>query len=277
MTPEEASLINREYVCHAVQERSMWSYGEHLHVDVYDFSYVHRGTVVHEVDGNRVELRDGMSIIVRSGESHRLSGRDLLMYTLNFREGALRDAAGFLGLGAKLTALLARGEPLVFTEPYSEKAAISLDLERLLIAQDSPAGVRQFRLFLARRLSAHLQEAAPHADEARPSWITDLELYIDEHVEDGVSLSDLVQKAGRTPEHIARCFRAHLRKTPTQAINAARLRRATLLLSRTNRPVIDICYSLGYSSLSYFYRLFAREFGLPPKEYRRRNSVLDRV
>ena len=276
MTPAEARLTDSEYVCHAVQETAVWSYGEHLHVGVFDFSYVHRGSVVHEISGHRNELREGMSVIVRSGETHQLSGRGLLMYTLNFREDALRTAADYLGLDLKLTDLLNRPEPLVFSEPYSEKATIALDLERLLLEQDSSAGTRQFRLFLGRWLSEHLQESRGRADAARPGWVTDLELFIDENVENQISLSDLVKHAGRTPEHIARCFRAHLGKTPTEAINTARLRRAALLLARTNRPVIDICYSLGYRSLSYFYRLFAREFGTPPKEYRRRNSVLDR-
>jgi AraC-like DNA-binding protein len=275
MTPAEAQLTNREYVCHAVQETAVWSYAEHLHAGVFDFSYVHRGSVMHEISGHRNELREGMSVIVRSGETHQLSGRGLLMYTLNFREDALRTAADYLGLDGKLTDLLNRPLPLVFHEPYSDKAAMSLDLERLLLGQDSPAGNREFRVFLARWLSRHLQSTYGHTDGTRPAWITDLELYIDENVENQVSLADLVQTARRTPEHIARSFRTHLGKTPTQAINTARLRRAALLLARTNRPIIDVCYSLGYNSLSYFYRLFAGEFGTPPREYRRENSVLD--
>ncbi|MFP4551166.1 MAG: helix-turn-helix domain-containing protein [Spirochaetales bacterium] len=277
MTIAEARLTDHEYVCHAVHEPAAWSYPEHLHVDVFDFSYVHRGTVVHEVDGTRTELCDGMSILVRSGESHRLSGRGLLMYTLNFRAEALHTAAGYLGSEEKLASLLNDPKPLVFSEPYTAKAAIPHDLQRLLLEQDSQAGARRFRVFMVRWLSAHLEESEVRADAARPAWLADLELYIDEHVEDQIHLADLARHAGRTPEHIARCFRTHLGKTPTEAINAARLRRAALLLARTNRPIIDICYSLGYRSLSYFYRLFAGEFGTPPKEYRRTNSVLDRT
>jgi transcriptional regulator GlxA family with amidase domain len=58
--------------------------------------------------------------------------------------------------------------------------------------------------------------------------------------------------------------------TPAAHIRAARMHRATRLLTATQLSVLDIAVRCGSSDPSVFSRAFRRETGATPSEYRRR-------
>lgn len=263
------ALHDREYSCHAVRSRARWDFKPHRHIDCYDLTYVDSGVVEQRVNGCSAALRPGMTTLVRPGDTHYIWGTGVVMYTINFRDESLRVASAFLGMQGQVGQLLqAPSAPLVETSARG-RSGLLLDLENLVARQCAPHSEQRFRGFLARWLVALSEQAAiPRFDEL-PGWIATLIGFLEENVEMPVTVADLVRYSGRTPEHVARSFRKHLGVTPSGAINRARLDRAALLLRHTNRSILDICYGLGYSSPSYFHRLFRRVRGVPPGRYRR--------
>jgi AraC family transcriptional regulator, dual regulator of chb operon len=264
----------QEYSCHTVDENRAWQFKPHLHVDCCDLTYVHHGVLKQEVNGVRSVLGAGMTTLVRPGDTHRLWGTNLVMYTLNFRAQSLRLAASFLGLEPQAERLLTGPDAPLLETPVSARSARLIELEQLLFGQRDPHAGRFFRGFLVRWLLTVEGESATRPGDRTPAWLADLVTFIEDNVELPVTVTDLARRAGRSAEHIARSFRTHLAMTPSTAINRARLDRAALLLAHTNRSILDICYSLGYNSPSYFYRLFRRVHGVPPRKYRREQSVL---
>ncbi|MBC8009733.1 MAG: helix-turn-helix transcriptional regulator, partial [Burkholderiales bacterium] len=79
----------------------------------------------------------------------------------------------------------------------------------------------------------------------------------------------LARLAGRSPEHLAREMRRHLRRTPTDVVNAARLTHAAQQLATTSRPIIDIAGECGFEGLGHFYKLFHARYATSPLRYRR--------
>lgn len=61
-------------------------------------------------------------------------------------------------------------------------------------------------------------------------------------------------------------------ETPNKLINETRLNMAAGLLSKGNLSVSEICYMVGFSSPSYFSKIFTTRFGLTPHEWAKRNS-----
>ena len=264
----------QEYSCHSVDEKGLWEFEAHHHVDCCDLTYVEHGVLVQRVNGIQTEVRPGRMTLVRPGDLHRVWGRDLLMYNLNFRSEALRRAASYLGVDRLVDELLRAETPPVLGVAHANRAATLIGYQDLLVNQRGAGSTRLFRGFLIGWL---LDVARGHSAEpgaVQPAWLADLLSYIDEHVETPVTVADLAAVCGRSAEHVARTFRAQLNTTPSAAINRARLNRAAVLLAHTNRSVLDICYGLGYNSASYFYRLFRRAYGAPPRRYREQNSVL---
>jgi len=82
-------------------------------------------------------------------------------------------------------------------------------------------------------------------------------------------LSRLANTAGLSPYHFLRTFDHLTGVTPHQYVLRARLREAALRLVRESDSVIDIALDCGFGDISNFNRLFRREFGVSPREYRR--------
>lgn len=265
---------DQEYSCHSVDERGLWEFEVHQHADCCDLTYVEHGLLVQHVNGRQTEVRPGQMTLVRPGDLHRVWGRDLLMYNLNFRSETLRRAASYLGVGRLVDELLqAETAPVLGVAP-ADRAATLIGYQDLLVSQRGAGSTRRFRGFLVGWLLDVARERSAGPGEAQPAWLADVLSYIEEHVETPVTVADLAAVSGRSAEHVARTFRAQLNTTPSSAINRARLNRAALLLAHTNRSILDICYGLGYNSPSYFYRLFRRAHGVPPRRYREENTVL---
>ena len=274
MRASEMLLPGQEDSCRTVEQYRSWEFMHHRHIDCCDLAYIHQGVMKQEVNGRRITLREGMGTLIRHGDEHRLWSRGVVMYNLNFREETLREAAAYLGVEELLEGYLNGPVPPVFETPVPERSALLIDYQTLLFAQRREGAGRHFRAFLIRWLLANLELAVQPRPRSLPPWLAELERFIEENVELPVRTADLARISGRSNEHIARCFRSYLGTTPSEAINAARLNRAALLLAHTNRSILDICYSLGYNSASYFYRLFGRRYGVSPRRYRVGNSVI---
>lgn len=66
-----------------------------------------------------------------------------------------------------------------------------------------------------------------------------------------------------------RIFRDAMGSTPHAYLNAARLRKAKLLLSTSNMTADRVAYECGFADYAHFYRMFHKEVGCSPKDYRK--------
>lgn len=93
--------------------------------------------------------------------------------------------------------------------------------------------------------------------------------YIDVHLEEEITLSDLAQVSLFSPWHAYRLFRQHTGLTPTDYIRRLRLSRSAVRLKRDGCRVTDAAFELGFRSVDGYQRAFHREFGCNPGEYAR--------
>jgi AraC-like DNA-binding protein len=85
-----------------------------------------------------------------------------------------------------------------------------------------------------------------------------------------LGVEDLARAAGLSRAHFSREFRRAFGESPHGYLLTRRLERAAALLRGTDRPVTDICFSVGLSSLGSFTTSFTRTFGCSPTVYRAR-------
>ena len=83
-----------------------------------------------------------------------------------------------------------------------------------------------------------------------------------------ISLQDMSRVAYISTFHFNRVFHQVTGLPPAKFISALRLDEAKRLLLNTNSSITDICFEVGYNSLSTFTRRFTQRVGLGPREFR---------
>jgi len=80
----------------------------------------------------------------------------------------------------------------------------------------------------------------------------------------------LARVAHVSPAHFSRQFRATFGESPHRYLQRRRVERAMELLRETDRPVTEVCFDVGFSSLGTFSRTFRAIVGESPSAYRAR-------
>ncbi|MFE9423294.1 helix-turn-helix domain-containing protein [Kitasatospora sp. NPDC006697] len=83
-----------------------------------------------------------------------------------------------------------------------------------------------------------------------------------------LGVADLAAAAGLSRAHFSRAFRQAFGESPHVYLLTRRLERAAHLLRHTDRPIAEICYAVGLSSLGSFTTSFTRMYGHSPAAYR---------
>lgn len=91
--------------------------------------------------------------------------------------------------------------------------------------------------------------------------------YIENHIMEEITLSDLSKASGYSQWHSARIFKKLLNKPPFEYIRALRLSKAALVLRDGKPKVIDVAFDFVFSSHEGFTKAFSKQFGISPRRY----------
>jgi transcriptional regulator GlxA family with amidase domain len=80
----------------------------------------------------------------------------------------------------------------------------------------------------------------------------------------------LAERAGMSVERFIRSFRDHIGTTPAAYVLTTRLRLSGEALALTDKTIDQIAVENGFPNRHYFTRMFARQFGCGPAEFRAR-------
>jgi AraC-like DNA-binding protein len=86
----------------------------------------------------------------------------------------------------------------------------------------------------------------------------------------GPTLSRLAEECGLSPRHFARAFRQSTGVPPHRWLLKHRVQQAKTLLRARVLPLTEIALRCGFADQSHFTRVFSREVGVGPGEWRRR-------
>lgn len=93
--------------------------------------------------------------------------------------------------------------------------------------------------------------------------------YIQEHYAESLSRQEIAQHVGLSDDYLTSCFHKELGVTPIAYLNRYRVQQARQQLKNTHKSITEIALDVGFSSSSYFSRIFRRETGMSPETFRR--------
>ena len=97
--------------------------------------------------------------------------------------------------------------------------------------------------------------------------------YMNDHVDQEITLDDLAAVAHVSKYHLIRTFKARTGLPPHAYLQQIRLRRASSLLCQTSASVTQIAHESGYRSASQFAAAFRRHYGQSPARYRASQAI----
>lgn len=98
--------------------------------------------------------------------------------------------------------------------------------------------------------------------------IVQAKLFIDTNFHNNIDLDAISDEAYFSKYHFIRLFKLTYDKTPHQYLISVRIENAKLLL-QTEMPVADVCFSVGFESISSFAGLFKRLTTTTPSGYQK--------
>ena len=126
-----------------------------------------------------------------------------------------------------------------------------------------------FRALLDVSAFTVVSEAERPAQRARQERVR----YLAERIEGGYSekllLGDLAKELGVDLYYLSHFFREHFGLSFQEYLAKLRCEKARRELLLTDRSLLDISLSCGFSSPKYFQRAFQKQYGATPREYRR--------
>ena len=246
----------------------------HTH-DFLEVLLINTGGMIHRVNGEKQHLTAGDVCFLRPDDTHGYAPHPAFdqveVVMLDFDLELALALSAYLGNDAFLHRMTASVLPACFKLDPAGATAL---YERLL-KLNSPTMTAQARSLRIKVLLGELY-AKFFVDDTHllmesqvPDWLETLCAAMRKKENFIGGLPRMKRLACRTPGHLCKAFRKHLRKTPTAFINELRINHAAWMLSDTSTAIIDIAGELDFQSLSRFYTLFRKAYGISPAAYRR--------
>ncbi|MBV6322329.1 GlxA family transcriptional regulator [Duganella violaceipulchra] len=159
----------------------------------------------------------------------------------------------------------------------SAGVSAGIDLTLALIEEDYGHHVaietaRQLVMFI-KRTGGQSQFSVPLAAQAHEGGRFDgLHAWVAANLHENLSVERLAEKAGMTPRTFARTYASQSGRTPARMVEAMRLEAACRALEKTMLPLKAIAANTGYVEEQNLRRVFQRQLGVSPSQYRSRFS-----
>jgi LacI family transcriptional regulator len=98
--------------------------------------------------------------------------------------------------------------------------------------------------------------------------------FIRDHFMEPINIAEIANSVTLSLRTLQRRFHHWLGRSPEAELTRVRLEHAKFLLRDTNLPVTSIGHRIGLSPPQYFMRVFRREIGMTPQQYRQKNQVI---
>lgn len=142
-----------------------------------------------------------------------------------------------------------------------------------LYCQEMASNHAQALIYL---LSRGMKEKSGPPSAAGPE-IQQLLEWIHRHPEESLPMTEYARRANMSVSNFIRRFKAQTGLPPQRYILRFRMGHARELLASSRLPVTDIARIVGYDNPLYFSRMFKKETGISPREYRQSSGKKERT
>lgn len=248
----------------------------HWHPEI-EFSLIQEGELSYTLQEETIILHEGQGVFINSNTLH---GGSKLPYSEGCNLFVLRMDPIILGPKAGLiyqtyvtTILQNPALPYLVLNPDIawQKELLNLMHKIAVLYSDKPSELTLLACLcrLWEILSSHLkEELMPVGNSLSIDRIRKMCSYIQEHLQDKITLQQLCDSASICKSECCRIFKDVFHQSPVHYINTCRIHHSLPLLAQGHDTMSEIALQCGYSSSSYFAETFLKVIGMTPSQYR---------
>lgn len=128
----------------------------------------------------------------------------------------------------------------------------------------------QLRKWFLDKIKEACQNIVIKSEARTSSVILKAKKYIEENYSKDISLDDVSRIVDISPYYFSKLFKEETGENFIEYLTNVRLENAKKLLKNSDVSIKNICADTGYSDPNYFSRIFKKQMGITPSEYRER-------
>lgn len=99
--------------------------------------------------------------------------------------------------------------------------------------------------------------------------------FIEKHIDERMTLEDVASYMNISPHYFSKLFKQEVGINFIDYMTERKIARAKALMLRTDEPINNIAFELGFNEANYFSKVFKKITGQSPSEFRREQAVLN--
>lgn len=223
-------------------------YIKHMHPFV-EILYFISGDVIYSVDGKKIKLKKGDCLFIKPGSFHFANvNRNILYerYVLKFPESLIPN---------NLKDELFSNNCIFNLKNIEDEIFKSLDKYCLFLSEENMRIICISKLL---ELLVVLTSSTSKKEEKKTSsLINNIVNYIDEHIEDNVTIDQLSNVFSYSKSYISSYFNKEMKISIMKYIRTKRIIHAHILISNGNKPK-DVFEMMKFNEYSTFYRQYKK-------------------
>ena len=239
----------------------------------FEVFYIQNGSITHTLNGVTETLTTGDMYFLKPDDRHffgRKKGNTSSHRDIIFQKKFFEDVCSFIDPNLyenfindkyKKRITLTIKELNHFEEVFTEISTLPLSRPNLILASARAIGAE----LLAKLLLGQHSESLSY-----PTWFQELLLRLSTPTLIKAGLNEILSPFYYSKEYICRSFKRYMNMTLTDYLNDQRLTLAAHSLTYTNDSVLSICTDIGFSSVSYFNKIFKAKYSCTPLAFRKK-------
>ncbi|MGZ9584381.1 response regulator transcription factor [Paenibacillus marinisediminis] len=159
---------------------------------------------------------------------------------------------------------------------YTLAKLLGPNMEQML-SGEAFSSISKLRKWAISALTKLREGTSNEVKDIRSQYVKKIQAYAEDNLHRDVSLRTLADHVNLHPTHLSKIYKIETGEGISEYVYRLRMERACHMLKTTEKKVYEISLDIGYLDPAYFIKVFKRQFGITPQEYREGNEHHNRV
>ena len=249
----------------------------HTH-DYYEIFITVSDNIIHLINNQVVPLPKNSCVFIRPNDVHHYyfsDNNDFGYVNITLSVQTITELFTYLSSGFPAEKLISEKMPPFVTLTEKEASDIFNTLRLIDTTNWGKPKIKKLKMRIALIVIFEKfisQNVIKNISSSPPTWLLEFtkKMYHEENL--SKTTEEIVKLSDKNRAYLSRSIKKYYNKTFSEFVNDIRLDHALSRLENGTAPsIIDLCYECGFNDLSYFYRLFTKKYGMPPKKFQNLN------